>query len=998
MKNRFRLLPLLRRGLLVLPLVGGLAPMAMAQCPITNTCTPGAATDPDAPIFGQGISNVTLNTLNRTTAIGDGHQDYSCITGGSTSLLAGAVYPLTVTTASTDPERVRVWVDFDNNGIFNATTELVFDRTATGVHTGTLTVPASAVLNTALRMRVTADDASSPVMTPCSSPQYGQTEDYAVTILPNTSPPVAGFAADTVTCSGIVRFTDQSSGAPTSWLWNFGDGNTSTQQNPTHTYAAAGRYTISFTATNANGTNTVTRANYIRYNTQVPIAASCTPQTVAYCCNYGISRVRFATIDRASGNGSLGYEDATCSSRALVAGGNTYQLVVKRSGTLAQDFRAWIDYNNDGIFTANELILTALAQDSAVAQVAIPLSAPINTPLRLRISSDAVGQVSGPCAPPQIGQVEDYTVIVRANTLPPVAAFTVDASGPCDSTKTFRDVSQNAPTSWLWYFGDGATSTLQNPTHTYTTTGTFTVSLVTNNAFGSDSTAQVGAAFVTLPCRTYCIPTNLQTQSIWINRVEFAGIDRASVLDPGAYIATYNPPARLILGQSASLTVTTSTTGGGGGGPPVFTTSAWIDYNQNSVWETSERVFQAQGDPNNLALQGFVTVPASANAGPTMMRILTTRNQQLANNPCPPNNAPGIEVEDYLVVISGPQTPPRALFLTNDSVSCSGLVQFTDRSLNAPTSWTWNFGDNSPVSTERNPLHQYPTTPNTYTVKLVVRNAYGLDSITRVAAVRVIGGAVPAAPTCRPPSTSPSFGLGIDSVRVRALGSTLANSTPDDTDGYRDYTCGRTAVIYRGKAATIRVTTIQPMNGRVIAWIDYNNDGQFGFVNERVLLSANSPNGVNEATFTVPGTAPLNTPLRLRVGSDWANLPVLQPCGSATQPQYGQMEDYTVIVRDTVLATANLREPLALSVAPNPTVDGRVLVRLTGEVPGTAAGAPLTLTVRSVLGQVVLRRTLTVRPGAGAEVDLSSLTRGVYVVQTDGPAAALRGTIRLVRD
>jgi chitodextrinase len=56
-----------------------------------------------------------------------------------------------------------------------------------------------------------------------------------------------------------VQFRDKSAGAPTSWSWQFGDSSTSTQQNPAHTYAAVGTYTVTLTVTNQAGTTTLSR-------------------------------------------------------------------------------------------------------------------------------------------------------------------------------------------------------------------------------------------------------------------------------------------------------------------------------------------------------------------------------------------------------------------------------------------------------------------------------------------------------------------------------------------------------------------------------------------------------------------------------------------------------------------------------------------------------------------------------------------------------------------
>ncbi len=78
-------------------------------------------------------------------------------------------------------------------------------------------------------------------------------------------PMQAGFTANATWGAAplAVTFTDQTTNSPTSWSWTFGDGGTSTAQNPSHTYNSSGYYTVALTATNSLGNNTCTKSNYI---------------------------------------------------------------------------------------------------------------------------------------------------------------------------------------------------------------------------------------------------------------------------------------------------------------------------------------------------------------------------------------------------------------------------------------------------------------------------------------------------------------------------------------------------------------------------------------------------------------------------------------------------------------------------------------------------------------------------------------------------------------
>ena len=83
--------------------------------------------------------------------------------------------------------------------------------------------------------------------------------------VPVPAAPIASFAVDATSGEApfAVAFTDTSLKSPTAWAWDFGDGNASDEQNPTHVYASPGVYTVALTATNDLGTGNVTKPQFI---------------------------------------------------------------------------------------------------------------------------------------------------------------------------------------------------------------------------------------------------------------------------------------------------------------------------------------------------------------------------------------------------------------------------------------------------------------------------------------------------------------------------------------------------------------------------------------------------------------------------------------------------------------------------------------------------------------------------------------------------------------
>ncbi len=97
------------------------------------------------------------------------------------------------------------------------------------------------------------------------------------------SPVAADFTSDVTTAEveTPIQFTGLSSGDISQRLWEFGDGSSSTEQNPTHTYNDPGAYTVSLTVTGSKGTNTQTKEAYIRIGDAYRIPSSIIGETYA---------------------------------------------------------------------------------------------------------------------------------------------------------------------------------------------------------------------------------------------------------------------------------------------------------------------------------------------------------------------------------------------------------------------------------------------------------------------------------------------------------------------------------------------------------------------------------------------------------------------------------------------------------------------------------------------------------------------------------------------
>ncbi|MBO9636378.1 MAG: hypothetical protein J7578_24965, partial [Chitinophagaceae bacterium] len=147
--------------------------------------------------FDMGPVRIRFNTLDDSTNSYSWdfrfYEDNTCNMG--TSVMEGQTYTIALSTRS-NLQVAKAWIDFNNNGIFDAAEQVLYSTTPPGytdnnyTHTASVTIPSGTVQNIPVRMRILADWINNNTILPCEGQMYGQTEDYSVTVLPAGTLPV----------------------------------------------------------------------------------------------------------------------------------------------------------------------------------------------------------------------------------------------------------------------------------------------------------------------------------------------------------------------------------------------------------------------------------------------------------------------------------------------------------------------------------------------------------------------------------------------------------------------------------------------------------------------------------------------------------------------------------------------------------------------------------------------------------------------------------------
>lgn len=501
--------------------------------PIAASCTP--ITGIAGQLGSYGITEFYFGNLsNISGGSSEGYSDFTC---DSSLFYIGQNYNLRALHSSAIPQNFSAWIDFNNNGIFEVPSEEIVSNLSSDSTNVNILISPTATVNTPLRLRIMSDASFSGQLNPCDNPVYGQAEDYTIYLANNTNPPIADFVSDlNFSCDGEIQFTDLSTNVPYSWYWDFGDGNNSIFQNPIHTYINNGIYDVTLISSNFYGSDTIKFSQYIEIDsTNLLVPVGYNPNTLSYCCDYGISRVQLANINNPSFDGSVGYEDFSCLHQAYVEAGTNYALRIYTSGNNPQDTRAWIDYNNDGVFSVNEKVMEKINEIDPVSIIQIPSNIVTNTPVRLRISSDEVGNGNGPLNDVYRGQVEDYAIIVATCPEPANIVFG-------QITKTSVELSWDAGgTEDSWNIRYGPTGF-----GLFSGTGTTINNVFVNNFFVTNLNELTSYDFY---IQSICTGNN----SNWIGPFNATTLDILDLIEPK--VSIYPNPNNKIFNVQSSLKI-----------------------------------------------------------------------------------------------------------------------------------------------------------------------------------------------------------------------------------------------------------------------------------------------------------------------------------------------------------------------------------------------------------------------------------------------------------
>lgn len=594
------------RFVVYIVLVGGGLTLAFTGCPKPSNATLALIVSPKSLDFGTTQTSLTLNVAKNYTSTPLG---VFRVTSNVTWLTAD---PATGTSSGPDdPATITVSVD---RALMTVGTNLAsISVTAEGA--SRIEIPVQAVRQVAAAFAVSNN---------------------------------AAFTGDE------LQFTDLSqtvSGAPPiiSWEWDFGDGATSSEQNPIHAYTAAGSYDISLTVSNGDETATLSRRDYVSVQAKVSPSADFSAEPTHAVVGEPIQFTNLSEIGTSPitsyswsfGDGSSSTEENPLHTYAEVG---TYDITLTVESEHGRDSTAKHNY-----VTISPIAPVAAFSADPREAVLGPSGARVQFTDQSQEGTFPItkwywefgdgGTSTGQNPSHTYERSGNYTVSLTVTaengqadtaTIPDyieVIQSTIEADFTAEpqiarvgQSIQFTDTSTASPvpvTRWSWNFGDGNSSQQANPTHTYGTEGTYTVSLTVSNAYGSDT--EVKADYITVsPISTldrYIIEAGPPSYEVYgVMPFEYEGQTiRFHVLDLKSQ--TFRPgevePAQW---QHWLVLVT----------PPVITTDTAL-----IVISGGRNTDTPSFDPNDLSTEAEIAAGFAARMGAVAVLLPTVPNQPL---------------------------------------------------------------------------------------------------------------------------------------------------------------------------------------------------------------------------------------------------------------------------------------------------------------------------------------------------------------------------------
>ncbi len=549
--------------------------------------------------------------------------------------------------------------------------------------------------------------------------------------------PTVGFSQ--MTSGQTATFTNTSTNA-NSYNWDFGDGNSSTETNPTHIYSSDGNYTVVLTATNNCGsvtlTQTVNISNEPSAAFEANITSGCASLTVQFT-DQSSSNTTGWNWSFPGGNPSLSSEQNPI---VIYENAGTYSVALEATNAAGNSIETQTDYifvddvpmasfsqNINGLnvdFTNTSTNGNSYSWDFGDGNSSTDFS-PSHT-YGMDGTYEVVLSVTNNC-----GTVTTM-ITVTIVTLPTAGFGANITSGCADLTVQFSDQSSANATSWNWSFvgGNPSTSTEQNPSVIYENAGTYSVTLTVTNAAGSNMVEEmnyivvddVPVAGFTVDANAYNVDFTNTTTNATSYSWNFGDGNTSSETNPshtyvndGMYdvvLTATNNCGSVTFTQT--INISNTPTANWTSGPSVGCSPLTVQFqNQSSNNSTSWEWTFDGGNPSSSTEQNPTVV--YNNAGTYSVTLVVVNNQ----------GTDTFTMIDYVVV----STTPSPAFSSNVN---GPLVNFNNLTTNA-NSYSWDFGDGN-ISSETNPSHQYNLNGE-YTVTLTATNDCGTTTTTQTVSI-----------------------------------------------------------------------------------------------------------------------------------------------------------------------------------------------------------------------------------------------------------------------